>query len=370
MKKRNCLVLVFVFLLTMSMALPVLAVYYDGPDNINYNRTEAAAYVAAYTISPNPAYMDYRNLGGDCTNFASQVLVAGGMQMTESVSNPSNTSSWYYYYDSDPGRGRTASWTGAHQFRQYWADVNGVGGQHAYEFIKYTARDFDDDTVWYSIYNYLEPGDIVQYVYGSNGLTYHTQIVHRTSYENGEYKVSMGQHSPFSWVNLRTHVLGLDDSTVICLIKIKNPTYSRAISANTLTLQTQVSLERQQDELFYTQTNSIEEENEKWASIAAIKNEMVSRAKREGYSYKEKITLAVLNEAIDARISNNNQIIAAYEKENTVDAAAIIEECCQENAQIQAFRATLPEDPNEVFDYWQYYWKEILNENAPSYFVE
>ena len=41
-----------------------------------------------------------------------------------------------------------------------------------------------------------------------------------------------------------------------------------------------------------------------------------------------------------------------------------------DNAQIQAFRATLPENPNEVFDYWQYYWKEILNENAPSYFIE
>lgn len=370
--KRKILILALVVILSMSLVVPVVAVYTNGPNNRNYNRTAAAEYVADYTQTPNTAYTNYHSLGGDCTNFASQVLVAGGLEMTPAVSSPQNATSWYYYYDSTPGLGRTASWTGAHEFREYWADVNGHGGKHAYEFVKYTAGEFDDDETWYDIYEYLEPGDIVQFVYSSNGETYHTQIVHRTSYEGEEYKVSMGQHSPFTWANLRNYVSGLSDSTIICLIKIKNPAYSRSLNTNTFTLESQSRLSARQDEVFYTKTNNEKEENEKWAEIAAIKHEMISRAKSENYSFSAKVTIDVLLEFIDTRINNNDQIIAAYSDNGTDEAKTVMETCKRENTKLQLYRSSVIEEKNneDVFEMWQYYWEEVLHEDTPSYFVQ
>lgn len=140
------------------------------------------------------------------------------------------------------------SWTGAHEFRQYWADVNDRGGKHAYEFVKYTAGDFSDEDTWMEIYNYLEPGDIVQYVRTSDWDTYHTQIVHRTSYENGEYKVSMGQHSPFSWANLRNYVNTLSSGTIVYLIKISAPSTRSMDAVNSFNLKSMDALSEQMDD--------------------------------------------------------------------------------------------------------------------------
>ena len=49
------------------MPLPVLP----------YDRKAALRYAHRWAYSRNPAYYDYENLGGDCTNFASQCLYAG-----------------------------------------------------------------------------------------------------------------------------------------------------------------------------------------------------------------------------------------------------------------------------------------------------
>jgi hypothetical protein len=43
-----------------------------------YDRAAAVAYARKWALSRNPAYYDYDPLGGDCTNFASQCVLAGG----------------------------------------------------------------------------------------------------------------------------------------------------------------------------------------------------------------------------------------------------------------------------------------------------
>ncbi|MDR3051381.1 MAG: amidase domain-containing protein [Oscillospiraceae bacterium] len=68
-----------------------------------YDRQAAVAYARQWAYRRNPVYLDFENLGGDCTNFASQVLRAGGLPMD---STP--VYGWYYL---DSAR-RTASWTG------------------------------------------------------------------------------------------------------------------------------------------------------------------------------------------------------------------------------------------------------------------
>lgn len=75
--------------------------YYSGngipvtppPDNLpdpfdgNYDRNAAVAYARKYADYPNPEYQDQYNNGGDCTNFVSQALIAGGALFLPVVQN-------------------------------------------------------------------------------------------------------------------------------------------------------------------------------------------------------------------------------------------------------------------------------------------
>ena len=42
----------------------------------NYNRAAAVLYAHKWAYGRNPRFYDYENLGGDCTNFASQCIYA------------------------------------------------------------------------------------------------------------------------------------------------------------------------------------------------------------------------------------------------------------------------------------------------------
>lgn len=120
------------------------------------------------------------------------------------------------------------------------------------------------------------------------------------------------------------------------------------------------------DELNALRPDGKEAENAKWAAISAVKNEQVNRAKESGYSYREPVTFETLNEMIGYRLMNNEILMNAYP-----DDAAQLEACQKENAAIEAFRATLPENGSdeEAYAYWQQYWKDVIHQEAPSYFV-
>ena len=47
--------------------------------SLSYNPSAAVSYAKQYCSNYNPKYPNYRNLGGDCANFVSQCLIAGGM---------------------------------------------------------------------------------------------------------------------------------------------------------------------------------------------------------------------------------------------------------------------------------------------------
>lgn len=96
--RKTPFTLTLILVLSMLLNVSSFAVYENGPQNIEYNRTNAQSYIGMYTTSPNSAYhyFTYPDEGGDCTSFASQVVRAGGMSMTAAVDNPGD-SSWYYY---------------------------------------------------------------------------------------------------------------------------------------------------------------------------------------------------------------------------------------------------------------------------------
>ena len=67
-------------------------------------------YARRWAFSANPAYYNFENIGGDCTNFVSQCLYAGG-----AVMNYTRDTGWYYnsLYD------RAAAWTSVEYFYKF-----------------------------------------------------------------------------------------------------------------------------------------------------------------------------------------------------------------------------------------------------------
>ena len=70
---------------------------------LSYDRAAAVAYARRWALDRNPAYYDFEQIGGDCTNFVSQCLFAGA-----GVMNYTRDVGWYYRSLSD----RAAAWSG------------------------------------------------------------------------------------------------------------------------------------------------------------------------------------------------------------------------------------------------------------------
>lgn len=121
---------------------------------ISYNRTRAVAYARKWALSRNPAYYDFEELGGDCTNFASQCIYAGS-----GVMNFTPITGWYYRSSAD----RTASWTGV-EYLYNFLTANRSVGPFAHEVSAEDAM----------------PGDIVQ-LGTMGGDFYHSPVIVATS---------------------------------------------------------------------------------------------------------------------------------------------------------------------------------------------
>ena len=82
-----------------------------------YNRAKAFEYADKWALSRNPVYYDYSDLGGDCTNFCSQVIHAGGCRMNYS------SRGWYYRNGND----KSPSWTGVNYLYQFMVGDKEIG---------------------------------------------------------------------------------------------------------------------------------------------------------------------------------------------------------------------------------------------------
>lgn len=80
--------------------------------------TAAVAYARCWAYGRNPAYYDFSELGGDCTNFISQCILASGAAM-----NYTADLGWYYISQYD----RAAAWTGVEYFANFVLNNSGVG---------------------------------------------------------------------------------------------------------------------------------------------------------------------------------------------------------------------------------------------------
>lgn len=78
--KLSCLELLYQFFMTSISS--TIIINNDQRKNSIFNITEACSYAEAFALKPNPSYKYFENIGGDCTNFISQILIAGGLKQT------------------------------------------------------------------------------------------------------------------------------------------------------------------------------------------------------------------------------------------------------------------------------------------------
>lgn len=117
---------------------------------ISYDRNAAVAYARRWALDRNPAYYDFEELGGDCTNFTSQSIYAGAKVM-----NFTPVMGWYYRSSYD----RTPSWTGVEYLFNFLVNNQSVG-PYAHVVSQ----------------NEVMPGDIVQ-LGTASGDFYHSPII-------------------------------------------------------------------------------------------------------------------------------------------------------------------------------------------------
>ena len=161
-----------------------------------YNRERAVEYARTWANSRNPLFFDFTGGGGNCTNFVSQCLLAGGLVM-----NPEETFGWYYIDVNN----RAPSWTGVREFYEFMCGLGDFSPKMDRQgpFCEEVARER------------VEIGDVVQLANG-RGIFYHSLLV--SGFENGDILVSAQSNDaldrPLSTYNYATarflHVLGVN----------------------------------------------------------------------------------------------------------------------------------------------------------------
>ncbi|MBC7412462.1 MAG: amidase domain-containing protein [Bacteroidia bacterium] len=141
---------------------------------VNYNRAAAIAYAATYAITPNVAYQDFSSgcsyCGGDCTNFLSQCMLAGGWE--QQFYKASSASAWWYGKSTN-----SVGFKGG--FSGIWPSAQKMG----FFLKKLTSR-----VTRVTDLSQITPGDPVMMV-APNGNAYHALIVTQKA-TNGDLYLS------------------------------------------------------------------------------------------------------------------------------------------------------------------------------------
>lgn len=138
---------------------------------IPYQRRLAVEYAHRWAFGRNPAFYDFEEIGGDCTNFASQCLYAG-----TGVMNFTPDFGWYYVNPDD----RAPAWTGVPFFWDFMTRRERTPGPFG---IRVTQ-------------NFLRPGDFVQIRFQNSGDVFaHTPVVVQVGYPPALSNILVAAHS-------------------------------------------------------------------------------------------------------------------------------------------------------------------------------
>ncbi len=136
-----------------------------------YDRNAAVEYAHRWALGRNPAYFDFSNLGGDCTNFASQCLFAG-----TGIMNFTPEFGWYYIDVED----RSPSWTGVSFFWDFMTRAQVSDGPFGLS----------------TTMNFLRPGDFVQIRFANSGDVFaHTPVIVSVGFPPALDNILVAAHS-------------------------------------------------------------------------------------------------------------------------------------------------------------------------------
>ncbi len=135
----------------------------------DYDRQAAVWYAHRWAYGRNPAFYDYENIGGDCTNFASQCLYAGGGAM-----NFLPTYGWYYINANR----KAPAWTGV---------------EYLFNFLTRPQPSVGPVGVECQLWE-LRPGDLVQLSLSGNRYQ-HSPIVVEAQPPYGPEDILVAAHS-------------------------------------------------------------------------------------------------------------------------------------------------------------------------------
>lgn len=125
--------------------------------DISYNREYAVAYARRWALMRNPLFIDFTGIGGNCTNFVSQCLLAGS-----SVMDFTPTFGWYYRSPED----RAPAWSGVEQLYDFLTGSGDFANMQPQGPYGMQAQNR----------NQVEVGDVVQ-LSNREGDFYHTLII-------------------------------------------------------------------------------------------------------------------------------------------------------------------------------------------------
>ena len=188
---------------------PIFNMDYDG----RYNRNAAVAYAERYTKWYRPWNLSYYYYtSGDCTNFVSQCLYAGGIQMTDR---------WYGYRNKKGQFIRSDSWSLVEPMRRYFANwkyirqisfISFYGGGYSYQT--------GSEKNIISTLSSLHKGDIIfiDFKFDKKAIYTHTVIINRLSGDDIFYAA----HTSRRWnESLKKHIKN-GEIEKICILVFKD----------------------------------------------------------------------------------------------------------------------------------------------------
>ncbi|PEA29973.1 amidase domain-containing protein, partial [Bacillus toyonensis] len=150
-----------------------------------YDPNAAVNYALTWALSRNSAYNDYSGGGGDCTNFVSQALYAGGMRPiikdNLTIDSPMVTDGPYWFskkVDMSLRYRVSASWMNVEKFYDFWSQRANM-----------VTKTWSPMQVYYG----SSPGDVIQYQYAGGGTKWHSLMV--TGKNTSKKTIYISQHS-------------------------------------------------------------------------------------------------------------------------------------------------------------------------------
>ncbi len=133
-----------------------------------YQRDRAVEYARAWALRRNPLFLDFTGIGGNCTNFVSQCILAGSCVM-----NYTRDFGWYYISPED----RAPAWSGVRYFFDFMTEQPEFSAQNGRigPYARVVARES------------ALLGDVIQFL-NADGEWYHTVLI--TGFDGEEILVS------------------------------------------------------------------------------------------------------------------------------------------------------------------------------------